>query len=303
MAKRGLRSQAKALIASKTALDKDNKSGLKQPEKKGNGNFKAIQSVRSRDETILALAKIGENLGVERLKQITPEIAAKYLESRRDNFASQKSLDRDRKALCIAFGLNIPRPKAISEQILSSRAYSSDQINHIKAAMTERNALAVSIAHNAGLRAHELLTLKRATEGSKTESRTWTEDRFAGREGQIYLVTGKGGLTREVLISNELAEQLEARRYSSPKTTTDRGVNYLQRYDIGGGNALSASFTRASKRALSFSHGLHGVRHRYAQERIDEVKIKFNIDHDAARDVVAQELGHFRGDITEVYLR
>ncbi len=73
--------------------------------------------------------------------------------------------------------------------------------------------------------------------------------------------------------------------------------------DLGGGNALSASFSRASQRALSFSHGLHGVRHKYAQERIDEIKLLLKVSHSIARDIVAQELGHFRGDITEVYLR
>lgn len=262
-----------------------------------------MQSLRSANETVLALAKIAEDMNVQRIKQITPDNAEQYLGLKRDNFASQKALDRDRKALSIALGVEIPRLKAVSEQVLSSRAYSTEQINNVTKSMTDRNALAVKIAHNAGLRAHELLTLKRADEGTKTTSRTWTEDRFAGRDGTVYLVTGKGGLTREVLISNDLAKELESRRHEQPQTKMDRGINYLQRYDIGGGNALSSSFTRASQRALTFSHGLHGVRHRYAQERIDEIKLKFNVDHDSARDIVAQELGHFRGDITEVYLR
>lgn len=303
MAKKTLRQQAAAIIRSKTAFNADNLKGGNACTKTVPGNYKALQSLRSTNETVLALAKIAKDINVERIKQITPDKATQYLELKRDNFASQKALDRDRKALSIALGIEIPRLSAIPEQTLDSRAYSTNQINHITQSMTERNALAVKIAHNAGLRTHELLTLKRADEGSKTTSRTWTEDRFSGREGTVYLVTGKGGLTREVLIANDLSKQLESKRYEQPQTKVDRGINYLQRYDIGGGNALSSSFTRASQRALTFSHGLHGVRHRYAQERIDEIKLKFNVDHDHARDIVAQELGHFRGDITEVYLR
>lgn len=298
---RSLKHQAMAVIVAKTSLDgskKGNKANVTPV-----GKYKELQSVRSRNEAAAALKVAAEKIGVDRIKQITPEKALQYLEDRRDGYASQKSLDRDRKALAIAIGVDLPRLKAISEQTLSSRAYTPAQIEKIASAMTEKNALALKIAHNAGLRAHELITLKRINEGAKTTSRTWTNERFAGREGEVYLVTGKGGLTREVMIRRELAEQLEARRLPSPKTTTDRGVNYLQRYDIGGGNALSSSFTRASQRALTFSHGLHGVRHRYAQERIDEVKTAFRVDHETARDIVAQELGHFRGDITEVYLR
>jgi integrase len=303
MAKKSLRQQAVAVIRTKTAFNTDSKKGGNADSKSVLGNYKSLQSLRSANETVLALAKIAEDMNVQRIKQITPENAEQYLGLKRDNFASQKALDRDRKALSIALGVEIPRLKAVSEQVLSSRAYSTEQINNVTKSMTDRNALAVKIAHNAGLRAHELLTLKRADEGTKTTSRTWTEDRFAGRDGTVYLVTGKGGLTREVLISNDLAKELESRRHEQPQTKMDRGINYLQRYDIGGGNALSSSFTRASQRALTFSHGLHGVRHRYAQERIDEIKLKFNVDHDSARDIVAQELGHFRGDITEVYLR
>ena len=303
MTKKSLRQQAKAVIQSKTAFNTESKKGGSASSKTVAGKYKELQSIRSTDDTILALAKIAENLQVERIKQISPEIAEQYLGLRRDNFASQKSLDRDRKSLSIALGIDIPRLKAVSEQVLSTRAYSIKQIDNVKSAMTERNAIAVELAHNAGLRAHELLSLKRLDEGEKTTARTWTEDRFAGREGDVYLVTGKGGLVREVMIDSELASRLEERRYEQPKTRTDRGVNYLQRYNIGGGNALSASFTRASQRALTFSHGLHGVRHKYAQDRVDEIKLRFQVDHNTARDIVAQELGHFRGDITEVYLR
>lgn len=298
---KSLEKQAQAIVRARTNINpkaKGQSGGQNMP-----GNYKNLQSLRSAKDTTYALAKIANDLNVQRIKHITSDMAKEYLETKRDNYASQKSIDRDRKALSIALQLEIPRLKAVSEQTLSTRAYSPDQINKISQAMTERNALAVKIAHDAGLRAHELITLKRLDEGSKTDSRTWTDERFAGREGESYLVTGKGGLVREVLISKELSEQLERRRLPSPVTRIDRGINYLQRYDLGGGNALSASFTRASQRALSFSHGLHGVRHRYAQERVDEIKIGFRVDHDTARDIVAQELGHFRGDITEVYLR
>ncbi|MFW7525654.1 integrase domain-containing protein [Vibrio ostreicida] len=283
------------------------KSRIHQKESPQNnvGKYKPLQSIRSINDTAYALSKIAKELGVKRIKHINPELAKQYLNERINNYASQKSLDRDRKALSIALQINLDRSDytAIAEKELRSRSYSKDQISEITRHMSEKNALATQIAHTAGLRAHELITIMRSNEGKSSSSREWNDDRFAGREGTVFIVTGKGGLKREVLLPDTLAARLESRRLAEPKITTDRKVRYVQYYDIGGGNNLSSAFTRASKKALNFSHGLHGVRHSYAQERLDEVKYFFKIDHDEARDVVAQELGHFRGYITETYLR
>ena len=48
--------------------------------------------------------------------------------------------------------------------------------------------------------------------------------------------------------------------------------------------------------------GAHGVRHSYAQERMSELQ-KSGMTRDSALEIVSQELGHFRPEITEVYLR
>lgn len=113
---------------------------------------------------------------------------------------------------------------------------------------------------------------------------------------------GKGGLIRDVLIPNALATKLEQRRLAQPITVRDREINYLQRYDIGGGHKWSCSFSKASSRTLFFSNGGHGLRHSYAQERMAELR-SFGLSRAIALETVSQELGHFRAEITEVYLR
>ena len=62
------------------------------------------------------------------------------------------------------------------------------------------------------------------------------------------------------------------------------------------------SFSKASNRALFFSNGGHGLRHSYAQERMDELK-GLGLSRQVALETVSQELGHFRAEITEVYLK
>jgi integrase len=173
----------------------------------------------------------------------------------------------------------------------------------IAAAQTPRHALATRIAHAAGLRAHELLTLHLISEQPASGHRPWSPARFQGRADQVrYTVVGKGGLVREVALPRPLAVQLEARRLPGPTRVIDRQVYYMHCYDIGGGKGWSESFRAASHRALEWSTGAHGLRHSYAQERVEELQ-NLGMDYHEALEVVSQEMGHFRPDITEVYLR
>jgi len=104
------------------------------------------------------------------------------------------------------------------------------------------------------------------------------------------------------MLANHLAVRLEERRLAEPQQITDRRVHYLQFYDIGGGRAWSQSFSTASKRALGFSNGAHGLRHSYAQNRMRELQAS-GMTYDEAKATVAQEVGHFAKDTTEAYLR
>lgn len=103
-------------------------------------------------------------------------------------------------------------------------------------------------------------------------------------------------------LPKNLAEQLEATKLAKPKQITDRTVRYKQHYDINAGTTWAASFSRAAKSALGWSEGGHGVRHSYAQERMYELQ-NTGMNRSLALEVVSQEMGHFRPEITETYLR
>lgn len=240
------------------------------------------------------------------LTKLTPKAAKIYLHDRA-KLVGQKTLDRDRQALQALLRQNgtfnekqrLPVIQADKQQQLTSRNYTSDQVQRIMVCQVERNAFSTELALAAGLRAHELLTLLPATERPMND-RPADPQKF--RDGVRYTVVGKGGLVREVSIPQYLVPRLEARRLIEPVDRIDRRIHYMSHYDIAGGQSWSQSVSEASYRALGFSNGAHGIRHSYAQNRYREVQMHLG-EIDRAKRVVSQELGHFRPEITDTYLR
>lgn len=247
------------------------------------------------------------------IKGVDSDGINEYLQSRSTE-VGQSQLDQDRQALtafAAARGIDTSGvERAMSEKEVPadalsqvSRVYSGEQIAAIMDHQTDRNALATAVAAEAGLRGHELLTIERAQDRPASE-RPWSENRWAGREdGERYTVIGKGGLCREVALSKDVADALESRRLDTPQQVTDRGIFYEKQYDIGGGQAWSMSFTRASQNALGFSLGSHSMRHTFVDERLQELQSLGYTMRDAEA-LVSQEVGHFRPEITsEHYIR
>ncbi|WP_444679717.1 hypothetical protein [Halomonas sp. E19] len=276
-----------------------------------------VESVRSVSNYEAALTNVAQWLKDEHragreggdLRSLTPERAREYLEQRGEA-VGQKMLDQERQAIQLmqqhvshqlAQGERLPVVRSELTQALESRSYTPAQVAAVADRQHDANRLATEIAHAAGLRAHELLTLRPAAE-QPADARPARDEKFAVREGERYTVVGKGGLCREVLIPRELAERLEATRLEEPRHVNDRGVHYQSHYDIGGGQRWSNSWSQASNAALGWSNGAHGVRHSYAQERMGELQ-RAGLSYRDALEVVSQEMGHFRESITEVYLR
>lgn len=239
--------------------------------------------------------------GIMRIHQLTPEMASAYLRERIGQGIGQKQIDNDRNAMEFVVG-KLERLRTDQKPKLTSRAYTSVQVDRITKRQAPHNSLATRIARNAGLRAHELKTLQRADEAERSDRRTWRPDLFHGRDGVLYVVTGKGGLRRHVMIDHALAAELETRRLPAAEKATDRRIFYHVAYGIGGGKAWSDSFSKASSKELGWSNGAHGLRHSYAQSRFQDLLGRW-YHPDAAKQIVSQELGHFRPSIVDVYLR
>ena len=274
----------------------------------------ALDSIRTIDNYRGALESVAKNMqqyGIgDSLRGMTPETANSYLEIRAEE-VRQSQLNMERQAIqCMMHNVSKVLEKndkldasikSKLETIEASRSYTPEQVHAIASAQTERNALATEIAHAAGLRAHELLTLQRREERTPSD-RPALESKFNGRNGVRYTVQGKGGLIREVVLPHSLSARLEDKRLDTANIVNDRGINYRSQYDIAGGQRWSNSFSAASNRTLGWSSGAHGVRHSYAQERMSELQNQ-RLNYTTRLETVSQEMGHFRPEITEVYLR
>ena len=180
----------------------------------------AIRSLVTAKNYTDALTRVGRFVKEQRLslRELTPEMAVNYLNIRGEE-VGQKTLDQERHAIqCMMQNLTgklgenerLYPDKSEHQQILASRSYTPEQVALVAAAQRETNALSTAIAHAAGLRSHELLTLKRIEERSPSPdavSRALPE-KFSGREGVRYTVKGKGGLVREVVLPAALSERL-----------------------------------------------------------------------------------------------
>lgn len=274
------------------------------------GIIKSVGTVRNYEQ---ALTRVAEWMQAERingeLRDLTPNQAVAYLQTR-GRAVGQKTLDMERQGMQVMMrhvtrkldtGAHLSYIKSDHAQILKPRAYTPDQAQRIAHAQTQRNALATEIAYATGLRAHELLTLRPAAE-RPADVRPALETKWQGRKGERYTVQGKGGLVRDVLVPNHLAERLELLRLAEPQRIRDRVIFYTRYYDIAGGKNWSSSFSSAAHRTLGWSEGAHGLRHGYAQKRMNELQTQ-GLTRKLALETVSQEMGHFRAEITETYLR
>lgn len=298
--------KARRLVARHT------KHGINKVDAKRLGMVTSIGTERSYRQCILNLLKWCE------LNKIDPDVISnkkiliQYL-IERSEWVLQKTLDQERQSFQIVYKQKLPYIRSLQKSVYEKRSYSLQQVNSILKIQSEKNKITTLLSFYCGIRAHEAATILPVQERKASEHRTWDSNRFMGLPStHIYTVVGKGGLIREVAVPPWLSQRLEANIRATPIVVCDREITYLSHYDIGYGQKWSQSFSAASKAALGFSNGGHGLRHSYAKWRLAHLIDQFNSTQDVegkisneekALLILSQELGHFRLDIVYCYLR
>ena len=128
----------------------------------------SIGTVRNYEQALTRVAEYVKEERMGHLREITPFQAVTYLEQRSEH-VGQSTLNMERQALqcMMKYVTNKLEPKQTLtvvkselEEVTKARAYTPEQINAITNRMTENNALPAQICHTAGLRAHEIHTLR-----------------------------------------------------------------------------------------------------------------------------------------------
>jgi integrase len=213
---------------------------------------------------------------------------------------TKTTLQQYRACAEVLLGRPVPQVKAQLQVARPARTYNGAEVKRIVDFCSESVALPVTLCYAGGLRAAEIATLAPPGERKPSGHRIWSPNRFVGLQNfEIWTVIGKGGLCREVAIPTELADALRVSIVATQQLK-DRGINRLIRFDVAQGQSLSQAFTYASKKAMNFSNGIHGLRHSYAQFRQIQLR-RAGVGQDIANLVVSQEMGHFRPSITNAY--
>jgi integrase len=275
----------------------------------GSRTIKSDMSVEGHENRLKLAASYMRSAHNMALRDMTVIHAKLYLEQRAELAETKSTFNTDRGAVYAMLRnqgklgpLEQISVRYERDEIMSSRSYTHTQIDRIRDRMTPKNALCVDIAHVAGVRAHELYTIDKLS-NQPADIRPEHELKFQVKtDWERYSVNGKGGLVREIRLPPELAKRLESYRLPTSVQVRDRAVFYDKKYDLSGGKKFSNAFSAASKRTLGYSNGAHGIRHTYAKTELGRYQQR-GVPFVDAKTIVSQELGHFRPDIVDAYLR
>ena len=292
-------------IAAKLAVIRNVHHGLSRHENKDEARSK-VASVLTEKAHIQALTTAASwlhNTNGKHLKNIKKVDAEAYL-SERARTHGQSSVSLGRQAINLHLLPDDPVqfvPSSIPTD-LKDRAYTPSEISFLIECARPELAFSISLCADAGLRGMELLTIAEPNQLPPSQ-RDWLTDRFRGREDDSkFVVWGKGGLHREVRVSQYLAARLQEHQRESKVTVSHRGAHLPSYFNLLGGHQFSQEFGRLSEDVLGFSHGAHGLRHSFAQRRRIEL-LCTGLSMEDVILVISQELGHFHTKNTMAYLR
>jgi len=285
------------------------------------GKSKASGAILRSDRTVQryqgdlgrAAESIQQKFGITRLKDITQEQAQNYIEQRLKEKVCVRTVQGYAKALellPLVNQLTLPsRATDPQDKPKGSRAYTLEQIQEIQKHIPSlATRLATQVILESGCRAQDLASMRLASECTLRNARLTKlhPDRFKGREDWVKVFfIGKGGHEYISTISAELAKEVAKFRLYEPRDFRERkqeNVVTKQYYDLPAGWRLSLGWTETSRQTFGFSHGIHGLRHTFAQERVKAMQT-LDMTWDKILECVSQQMGHYRPDQVKVYLR
>jgi integrase len=247
-------------------------------------NCKDLEKLSNNMVEKFLLTKIEKGVTYETYQNICSVITK--IEGALNIFADK--FDSDKK-YCFDKAKNFLADKANEdlEKGYEARSYEKPK-EIINGLQNERYQMVASIQYEGGARINEASLIDEKRLGGIIE-------RDGKEYGVIALQRGdsKGGDPRDLYISKETYNRVAAYVAENGKLHIQRGSE-RQEYR----NAIKAVAEETGQRY----GGSHGFRHNFAQERVAELQ-EAGHGYSVALTMVSQEMGHYREDITEHYLR
>lgn len=155
----------------------------------------------------------------------------------------------------------------------------------------EKFNISASIMYESGARINEASLISESRLGGIIEHQT------RGEVGKIILESAdsKGGKQRDLYVSKETYSRIQTYIKEHGELKIDRSTR--ERQDLR--NAIK----EAAKISDQKYTGAHGLRHNFAQERVNELQNDYGKSYLEAITITSKEMGHERPSITEHYLR
>lgn len=170
----------------------------------------------------------------------------------------------------VGAALRLPKLKnTLAQRIMSEE----DTIKMISLEDNPRNHAILRLLYHCGLRVSEIVALR------------WSDVIQRANEGAQLTIFGKGGKTRQVLISKSMYEELEALEYNDE---LHRDSAYIFR-SRKGGNALE---TRQVERIVTEAAKRAGVKGNVSPHWLRHAHASHSLDRGAPINLVRETLGH-----------
>lgn len=235
-------------------------------------SYKSYENAKS---DLKSLATFAKAQGVNDITKINNQIITDYAIQRAKEGISYKTISNQISNFSkVANSLSINKQKlqSIREQIKEiapistqeSRAYSNHTLNLARQLQSPKTAISTQLQQEYGLRMNEATHFR--------------------LNDNILTTQGKGGYIITKEITQELADKIK------PYLTNQKFTHSNSTYE----KELRVTYEKVATKSDTKWNGTHGIRHTYAQTRLEQ---------GATKEEISKEMGHHREEIIETYIR
>lgn len=269
------------------------------------------------------ITHVAEKFNLQKLQNIQDKHLESYVKELKSNGCSDKYIKNELSGIRYIHNqttdtkYTLSDSKTFNDKVLelgstkdgrADRAWTDKEYNAILKIAQERNRLDIGKTlagiKNTGMRLDEVCTVKR------------NQIEESLRTGKLHLENTKGGRPRDIVLTDKAKDFLEKAIQDVPRggyvfTPVQYWDKGIQKYEASVQGFIYAHRDKVQEPdRANTAHNIgahergaltaHGLRHTYARDELD--RLKEGMPEHEARQILAEELGHGRESVTEIYV-